>query len=220
MSSRNTLYDNDVRFSAWARTLTAADWAAPSLCREWTNHDVLAHLVVGYSATVTAFAVALVRRRGAFDPANADLARSLAESRSPDRLLDDFARYRDRPEALGRWFPKRLLIGDHVTHELDICHALGRTPAIPEPTLIVVLNTQVSLPNPFVPAYRNSRGLRLVAEDADWSHGRTGPEVRGSAAALVSALGNRPAVLDRLTGDGAEVLAARVRATGPSRTAG
>ena len=64
---------------------------------------------------------------------------------------------------------------------------------------IAVLNTQVSLPNPFVPAFRNSRGLRLTAADADWTHGERGPIVRGPAADLA-----------RLDGDGVDVLASRV----------
>jgi hypothetical protein len=75
---------------------------------------------------------------------------------------------------------------------------------------IAVLNTQVSLPNPFVPAFRNSRGLRLTAADADWTHGERGPIVRGPAADLVSVLGDRPAMLARLDGDGVDVLASRV----------
>jgi len=87
--------------------------------------------------------------------------------------------------------------------------ALGREPAIPADALVAVLNTQVSVPNPFVPAYRNSRGLRLVAADADWTHGQ-GPSVRGAAAELVSVLGNRPAMLCRLDGDGVDLLASRV----------
>ena len=88
--------------------------------------------------------------------------------------------------------------------------ALGREPAIPADALVAVLNTQVSVPNPFVPAFRNSRGLRLIATDADWTHGERGPIVRGRAAELVSVLGNRPAMLTRLDGDGVDVLASRV----------
>ena len=48
MSMRELLRSNDLRFLAVAATLGADEWAAPSLCDEWTNHEVLAHLVVGY----------------------------------------------------------------------------------------------------------------------------------------------------------------------------
>ena len=152
----------------------------------------------------------ILRHGGSFDRANAALARSLAATRSTVELLDDFTRLTERPRGLGRYFPRRLLLGDHITHELDMVFALGREPALAADGLVAVLNTQVSVPNPFVPAFRNSRGLRLSATDADWTHGVAGPTVRGRAAELVSVLGNRPAMLSRLEGDGVEVLASRV----------
>ncbi len=73
-----------------------------------------------------------------------------------------------------------------------------------------MLNTQVSLPNPFVPAFRNSRGLRLRATDVEWTHGDDGPVVEGRAVELVSVLGDRPRLLSCLKGGGVELLAARV----------
>jgi len=88
--------------------------------------------------------------------------------------------------------------------------ALDMQPEIPSDAVVVVLNTQVAVPNPFVPAFRNSRGLRLRATDVRWSHGERGPVADGRAAELVSVLGNRPMMLPRLSGDGAAVLASRL----------
>lgn len=210
MSTRELLRTNDDRFHALAAGFTAEEWSAPSLCDGWSNHDVLAHLVVGCSAGAVTVTAEILRHGGSFDLGNAAMARSLAATRSPADLLDDFALLTVRPRGLGRYFPGRLLLGDHITHELDILFALGREPAIPADGLVAVLKTQVSVPNPFVPAFRNSRGLRLVATDADWTYGRRGPIVRGRAAELVSVLGNRPAMLARLDGEGVEVLASRV----------
>jgi len=209
VSARDRLRRNDARFSALAAGFSARDWIQPSLCEDWSNHDVLAHLVVGYSAGVVPVTAEMLCHSGSFDRANTAMARSLAASRAPGDLLDDFERLTRRPRGLGRYFPPRLLLGDHITHELDMLFALDCEPAIPADALVAVLNTQVSVPNPFVPAYRNSRGLRLVATDADWTHGQ-GPSVRGAAAELVSVLGNRPAMLGRLDGDGVGVLASRV----------
>ncbi|MBI3226436.1 MAG: maleylpyruvate isomerase family mycothiol-dependent enzyme [Mycolicibacterium cosmeticum] len=209
MSAGERLRANDERLLGVLAALTADDWAAPSLCAEWSNHEVLAHLVVGYGCGIGEFAAELVRRR-AFDPANTALAVRAAARRSPQRLLDDLARLIAVPKGLGRTFPRSLLLGDHVTHELDIVHALRREPRIPTDALTAVLNTQVALPNPFVPAYRLSRGLRLVATDAQWTHG-TGPTVTGRAADLVSVLGNRPCRLGALGGDGVAALSGRVR---------
>ncbi|MFV8163109.1 maleylpyruvate isomerase family mycothiol-dependent enzyme [Mycobacterium sp. 134] len=178
MSARKLLRANDARFVSVAETLTADHWSAPSLCSEWTNHEVLAHLVVGYSCGAGSLVAHMYRGRG-FDAANTALARARAAVRSPDRLLAEFRGLMDRPAGIGRYFPPRLLIGDHVTHELDILYALDVEPRIPTDVLVAVLDAQVSIPNPFVPAYRNSRGLRLVATDADWAHGDGGPLVEG-----------------------------------------
>ena len=208
MSARDRLRANDARFHAVATTFSAEDWSRQSLCDAWSNHDVLAHLVVGCSAGAFAVTAEMRRYSWSFDHANAAMARELA-SRTPSELLDDFDRLTQRPQGLGRYFPPQLLLGDHITHELDMLFALGREPAIPADALVAVLNTQVSVPNPFVPAFCNSRGLRLVATDADWTHGK-GPVVRGPAAELVSVLGNRPAMLCRLDGDGVDPLASRV----------
>lgn len=51
-------------------------------------------------------------------------------------------------------------------------------------------------------------GLRLVATDVDWTHG-SGPEVRGSAEALLMATCGRHAAMDELTGPGLATLRAR-----------
>jgi uncharacterized protein (TIGR03083 family) len=210
VSTRDLLRANDERFHALAAGFTAEEWSAPSLCDGWSNHDVLAHLVTGCSAGAAAVTAEILRHGGSFDRANAALARSLAATRGPAELLDDFARLMPQPRGLGRAFPRRLLLGDHITHELDMLFALDREPAVCADALVAVLNTQVSVPNPFVPAFRNSRELRLIATDADWTHGQRGPLVRGRAADLVSVLGNRPAMLARLDGDGVDVLASRV----------
>jgi uncharacterized protein (TIGR03083 family) len=218
MSPRERLRSNGLRFLAVAGTLRSDEWAAQSLCTEWTNREVLAHLVVGYGCAVGAFAAEMGRHRGAFNPANTALARAHASSRTPAELLSDFARYVERPEGIGRYFPRRLLLGDHVTHELDIMLAVDREASIAQDALVEVLKTQVSLPNPFVPAFRNSRGLNLVATDVEWTHG-AGPVVEGRSADLVSVLGNRPKALPALRGDGIATLSARVLSR-RSRTAG
>ena len=92
MSVRELLRDNDERFSALARGFSADDWSQPSLCERWTNHQVLAHLVVGLSASLPSMAGAMVRHRGAFDSANADMATApcrVAITRGPARRFRD-----------------------------------------------------------------------------------------------------------------------------------
>lgn len=214
MSARDRLRRNDERFRAAAKTLAPDEWAAPSLCDAWTNHEVLAHLVIGYRSGAGVTLREMLRHGGSFDRANTAMACALAATRSPDELLDEFEDLVYRPRGLGRVFPPRLLLGDHITHELDILFALDRAAHIPGEAVAAVLNTQVALPNPFVPAFANSRGLRLRATDIDWAHGDTGPLVEGRGVELVSVLGSRPRMVSALRGDGVELLASRVS---PSR---
>src|SRR5947209_11746157 len=166
----DALRDNDARLAELLRSLTDSQWAQPSLCTEWTNHDVLAHLIVGYSATLSSIATATLRRRGSFDRANADMARTLAAQRDPQALVDDFIALTQQARGVGRVFPRRLLLGDHVIHELDITYALGTDSTIPAAVVAAVLDTEVRIPNPFVPAAVRARGLNLIATDTTWSH--------------------------------------------------
>lgn len=214
MSVRDMLRANDERFRAFAQNLGPDEWAQPSLCDEWTNHEVLAHLVLGYRLGAGTAIREILCHGGSFDRANTAMACTLAAARSPEELLDEFGELVCRPRGLGRIFPPQLLLGDHITHELDILFALGREPQISAEATVAVLNTQVALPNPFVPAFRNSRGLRLRATDVDWAHGHHGPPVEGRGVELVSVLGSRPRMLSALRGDGVELLASRVS---PSR---
>ncbi len=211
MSERaDTLRNNDTRLAELAQSLSAAQWAEPSLCAEWTNHEVLAHLVVGYGIAPSAVAGSVLRHCGCFDAANAELARRLAAQRDPADLIDDFIALTSRPRGIGRVFPKQLLLGDHVIHELDITYALGKESAVPASIVVAVLNTQVRLPNPFVPAAARARGLNLLATDTDWSYRADGPTVSGRAAHLASVLAGRPWALGQLSGDGVATLASRL----------
>ena len=77
MSVHDLLRENDERFRALAHGFGADDWARPSLCECWTNHEVLAHLVVGLSASLRSVigrdapSPWLVRQRERGDGANA-----------------------------------------------------------------------------------------------------------------------------------------------------
>ncbi|MCV7410717.1 hypothetical protein AWC05_02010 [Mycobacterium florentinum] len=208
--SANALRDNDTRLIALGRDISAAQWAQPSLCTEWTNHEVLAHLVIGYGVAFSAVATSMLRHRGRFDAANTELARDLAVRRGPGQLLDELVALARRPRGIGRLFPKRLLLGDHVIHELDITYALGNESAVPVSTVVAVLNTQVRVPNPFVPAAARARGLNLLATDTNWARKADGPAVAGQAAHLASVLAGRPWALRHLSGDGVAVLSTRM----------
>ena len=207
--TRDLLRRNDLRFASFASSLSAAQWQQTSLCTEWTNHQVLAHIVYGYQAPPMALVTGMASHGGSFDRANCALARGLAEHRTPAELIDDLVVLIDAPRGIGRVFPPRLLVGDHVIHELDIALTIGQVPEIPADAMTAVLETQVRVPNPFIPARARARGLALHAQDTGWRHG-TGPRVTGSAAHLLSVLAGRPAALEHLDGEGVATLRARL----------
>jgi uncharacterized protein (TIGR03083 family) len=207
----DALRDNDARLVAFLRSLTEGQWAQPSLCTDWSNHDVLAHLVVGYSAPLPSIAAATLRHRGSFDRANSSMACTLAAQRNPRTLINDLAALTRQARGVGRVFPRRLLLGDHVIHQLDITYALGADSTIPPAILAAVLDTEVGIPNPFVPASARARGLHLIATDATWSRPSDGPTVTGKAGHLASVLAGRPWALQHLTGNGVSILATRLK---------
>lgn len=101
----DALQDNDARLVAFLSTLTAGQWSQPSLCTDWSNHEILAHLVVGYSATLPSIGAAMLRHRGSFDRTNSSMARALAARRDPHTLIDDLAALTLRARGIGRVFP-------------------------------------------------------------------------------------------------------------------
>lgn len=210
-TARERLRVNDVRFLDVARKLSTDDWSRRSLCSEWTNHQVLAHLVIGCGATPRAVVSEMAAHRGSFDRSNAAMAQRLAAQRTTSALIDDFAALIERPRGLGRVFPRRLLLGDHVIHELDIVLPLGMQPSIDAAAMTAVLETQVRVPNPFVPAAARARGLSLHATDTDWVYGQGELCVSGTSAHLASVLAGRPWALDQLAGSGVPLLRDRLR---------
>lgn len=206
--TRRLLAEHDRNLMAAFGSLTDAEWAHPSLCGGWTNRDVLAHLVIGCRLPVGQLAATMIRARCSFDQANDTAARNLAASASTAGLLDELARHLARTRLL---FPARFMLGDHLVHYLDIVLPLGRDPAVLPEACRVILQTEVSVPNPFVPARRHASGLRIEATDIGWDHGPPGaPLVQGTAAHLVSVLAGRPFALTGLHGPGTRALRHRV----------
>ena len=187
--------------------LTAEQQATQSLCSEWRVHDVVAHLVVPLEVGIPRFAVAMLGSRGNFDRANVRLAGRQAR-RPFGELLEVLRRKagsRFTPPGAGPEAP----LTDVLVHGLDIRWPLGLARVVPEHRL------RTSLDHVSDPASRGVvpkgalDGLRFEADDVDWTHG-SGPVVRGPAEALLLALTGRPTALDRLTGDGAPTLRARL----------
>jgi hypothetical protein len=91
--------------------------------------------------------------------------------------------------------------------KIDRINAMGVDDftAVPPERLVDEFRRHIA---PLVRGAWRARGVRLVADDLDWSHG-PGPEVRGNGEALLMAMAGRRAALGDLTGLGVERLARR-----------
>jgi hypothetical protein len=102
----------------------------------------------------------------------------------------------------------RNVLFDILVHGQDIALPLGMDR--PMPTLAAVAGAERvwTMGWPFW-AQRRLRGIRLVADDADWAAG-SGAEARGPVSALLLVLTGRPAGVPALRGPGADEAAARL----------
>lgn len=186
-------------------TLSDAQWRAPSLCRPWTVHQVVAHVVSYEELDRAHLAVTLVRSGLMLSRAN---ARQLAryERRTPSELMELLRRHL-RPRGLTAGFGGAIGLTDALIHHQDIRRAIELPRAIPPERLRVGLDLAVWAP--VLPGRRLLRGLGLTATDLPWSRG-TGSRVTGEAEPLLMAIAGRREALADLRGCGVAVLEQRI----------
>ena len=190
-------------FAEFLATLTPQQWSAPTLCTEWNVKDVVAHVIsyeeLGVGGLIKRFAKGRVVRA---NQVGVDEYSRL----SPVQLVE-FLGAHLQPQGLTAGFGGMIALVDCTIHHQDIRRPLGLPRAIPADRLHRVL--QLTRGNPRLGVPRLIRGLRLRANDIDWSTG-SGPEVVGAGEALLLAMAGRPAVLGELNGDGRQILASRI----------
>ena len=193
-------------------TLTPAEWATPSLCSGWTVQQVAAHLAWSNTLSGRELVPALVGSRFRINEANLRLALRWAE-RGPAAIIEQH-RVNLARDLKPKGVPGEAPLEDAVVHGIDIRRPLGRSRPIPLNAFTVVARFQLDTRWPVSLAVggnvrRRVQGLRLVADDLEWSHGQ-GAEVHGSAEALLLMLSGRPIRDDELTGPGAPELYSRL----------
>lgn len=193
-------------FTAYVSLLTPSQWQAPTLCDGWSVHDLVAHVVSYEELGLGALAARFLRGRLSPDRINA-LGVEQYGSCTPDDLVEMVRRHVS-PRGLTAGFGGAIALTDTVIHHQDIRLALGHNRTIPPARLQVALPFAMVAP-PIRGAW-TTRKLRVVATDLDWAFG-WGPEVRGSAQALLMAVAGRSATLDELTGPGLDTLRRRIR---------
>jgi uncharacterized protein (TIGR03083 family) len=204
-SVKQMAIEERTEFAELLEGLTEKQWHSPTLCDGWRVRDVVAH-VIGYdpltrSQLIRRMAKGLVTRGGANTVGVADYA-----DKSPEELTALVRRYTE-PRGLTAGFGGRIALTDGMVHQQDIRRPLGMPRAINPDRLIVALDFTLYAPR-LLGAWR-ARGVRLVATDVAWSHGR-GPEVRGTGEALLMAMTGRSAALADIEGPGKTKLAQRL----------
>lgn len=188
--------------------LTPEQLDAPSLCGKWTVKDVGAHLMVGPTSSAKDLVLALVKGRGSFDAAS----ERLVERRRSWPLAEVVATLRDHADS--HFSPPTMdwhaPLTDVLVHREDVVVPLGLPSDRPVEAWEHALGFLVTRKarTGFVPGRLPE--LTYAATDLEWSHG-AGPVASGPAAALAAVMCGRAAVVDRLSGPGAQTLAAWLR---------
>lgn len=189
--------------------LAAHRWETPSLCRGWTVHEVLAHLLDTAKTGRLAFVWSMVRARGDFDRANEDGVRRCKRD-DPRQTLAEF---RDVLE-LTRTAPanRATRLVEAIVHGEDIRRPLEIPADYPSAGLHEALAYQLRTPGSFGGARDRAEGCRLVDTDTGASWG-DGLDVTGRAVDLLLAASGREIAPGLLVGPGAHRLSRESGAT-------
>lgn len=179
-------------------TLRPDQWETPSLCTDWTVHDVLAHLVDSARTTRLGFVRRMITARGDFDRDNAT---GLAGEKRADPV-ETLAAFRATTE-LTATPPADLAtrLVEAYVHGEDLRRPLGIGADYPTEGVVAALEYQLRTGAAMGGSKERAQGVRLVATDADQAWG-TGPEVRGAVIDLLLVITGRPVPGGRLTGEG------------------
>ncbi|MDP8928313.1 MAG: maleylpyruvate isomerase family mycothiol-dependent enzyme [Actinomycetota bacterium] len=192
--------------AGFLETLTPEQWQGPTLCPEWTVHQMVAHVVSYEELGMPKVIGRIARGRLGGPDANALGVAEYAE-RSLAELVA-FLRDHLTPQGLTAGFGGAIGLTDGLIHHQDIRRPLGAARQIPEERLVPALGMAVWAP--ILPGRKIVKGLRLVATDVDWSHG-DGPEVTGPGESLLLAIAGRDVSLGELSGDGLAAMTERIR---------
>ena len=175
--------------------LPARQWDAPTLCAGWRVREVVAHMTMPFRVRVAQFVWQLAKERGNFNRAADRIARRDAAALTADELtacLRDNAHHPWRPPGGGY---AGALVHDLV-HTLDIVDPVGIDAPLPADRLAVLTRLE---PRGVKFFGVDLSGVRLRADDLDWTYG-TGEPLRGRAQDLVLVVCGRRLPAGRLRG--------------------
>ena len=204
-STKEMARDEREGFASFLDGLTSQQWNSPTLCELWTVREVAIHTVSYDELTTAGLFGRFLKGRLNTDRINAIGVADYSD-RSPEQITVLIRSYA-QPHGLTGGFGGKIALTDGMVHQQDIRRSIGLPRTIDPERLRTALNFAR-----FAPTIRGAwraRGVRLVANDLDWSHGR-GPEVRGPGEALLMAMAGRRAALDDLDGPGKAKLAQHI----------
>ena len=204
-STKEMARDEREAFASFLDGLTPQQWNSPTLCELWTVREVAIHTVSYDELTTAGLVGRFLKGRLNTDRINAIGVADYSD-RSPQQITVLIRSYA-QPHGLTGGFGGKIALTDGMIHQQDIRRSIGLPRTIDPERLRTALNFAR-----FAPTIRGAwraRGVRLVASDLDWSHGR-GPEVRGPGEALLMAMAGRRAALDDVDGPGKAKLAQHI----------
>ena len=213
-------------------TLTPEQWAAPTACSGWDVHDVVAHLVDTAKTTRLGFVRGLIAARLDFDRQNAI---GVARERRDDprdtlgALRAVLTRVSTPPAPIATRLVEAFVHGEDIRRAAGISDARAEGDAVgrkqhggypaeqvgrkrhggyPAEQVGTALKFQLRTAAGVGGGRERACGLRIIAVDTAVDSG-AGPEVHGSAIALLLAVSGRPTGPGELTGPGAAELQRR-----------
>ncbi len=170
----------------WAR-LTPAQWDSPSLCAGWRVREVAAHILMPFRASLPQVLVGMIKARGNFNR----LADRAARRDAATLSVEELATLR-RDNAEHPWKPPgggyEGALSHDLIHGLDISVALGLDRAVPLDRLQRVFAGTTARQVTYFGV--DLDGIRLQADDLDWTFG-TGEPLTGAAQDLLLVLCGR-----------------------------
>lgn len=186
--------------------LSPEEWKQQSLCEDWNVEQVAAHLLAVPTLSKGQVLLGFVGAGFNLDKFSDKQIARILDDKSADDIVStfhDLAAVQNVPPGMK---PVNVL-GDLVVHSADISEAVGRPLDYPVEHYVAALDAFKKMQTG-IGAKKRIAGLELRATDADWSHGE-GPVVEGTAKDLALAMTGRRSAIDRLSGEGVEILAGR-----------
>lgn len=189
--------DERADLAAFLATLSPRQWRAPTLCYGWRVRDVVAHVISYDDLSMRDLLTYVIQGRLRLGQVNA-VALARYKACSPGELLELLTGHL-QPSGLPAALGGRVALVEGLIHHQDIRRPLGQPRVIPPERLLPALRTALIAPD--IGGLWSTRGVRLAATDIGFSAG-WGPEVRGTAEALLMVIAGRRGVASELSGPG------------------